>query len=198
MAEEKKKKTVGLIVLDVVFSTALIVLSCFLTFGIHWTESYIGLPLLFGAAIAFFTGYCRLTAYIPKDAPKTEARLIFSSVVCLSILIQLIGFVYVSYNYGTQGCAIIFLCLVESLSIIVIYPTWDQIKSGKGVKWFCRLAIVVLIAIGVYLYFFRKFTMGSVMMCAYMIVDCMVLSILAFSRSGKSDKETKSKSKKDK
>ncbi len=191
MGEEKKKKSVGLIVLDVLFSTALVVLSCYLTFGIHWTEMYIGIPILIGAAIAFFVGYDRLVAYIPVDAPKAEARLFFGAIVGLSVLIQLIGFVYLHYNYGNQGCAIIFLCLVESLSIIVIYPTWDQIKSAKSVKWFCRLAILVLIAIGLYLNVYRKFTMASAMVGAYMLVDCMALSIMAFSRSNKSDKESK-------
>lgn len=185
MDEEKKEKPTGLIILDLIFSTVLIVLSCYLAFRIQWTEMYIGIPILVAAAVAFFLGYFRLIAYIPQDAPKAETRLFLGCIVAIAAVIQLIGFVNLYYNTGNQGTAICFLTLVESFSIIITYPQWEKIASSNGAIHFSRISILVLILIGVYINVIKKYTIGSIFVSAYMLVDCIALSTMAFHRTKK-------------
>ena len=185
MDEEKKEKPTGLIILDLIFSTVLIVLSCYLAFRIQWTEMYIGIPILVAAAVAFFIGYFRLIAYIPQDAPKAETRLFFGCIVAIAAVIQLIGFVNLYYNTGNQGTAICFLTLVESFSIIITYPQWEKIANSNGVIHFSRIAILILLSIAVYINVSRNITLGSGLVGAYLLIDCIVFLPMAFHRTKK-------------
>ncbi|MBO4473732.1 MAG: hypothetical protein J5750_02335 [Clostridiales bacterium] len=63
--EEKKKSPIK-IAGEAVLSIALMVLSFFLQYGIQWNYEWLGMLIMFGAAICFFAGYVIGEDLLPK------------------------------------------------------------------------------------------------------------------------------------